>query len=114
MDAVELVKVMQRIAKSQAKETFSVPVYFIPEILVKSISIWDKEHPVNKTRQSKFLELYPNTKLDTKGSIDICPGLLVTKYRVQGKKFLVSIMEIQCLVQSVEKNFGKVRLGNEH
>lgn len=34
-----------------------------------------------KTRQSEFLKLYPDTKFDEHGSIDICPGTLVTGYR---------------------------------
>ena len=32
---------------------------------------WCKEHPV-KTRQDKFLEIFPNTQTDN-GAIDICP-----------------------------------------
>ena len=34
-----------------------------------------------KTRQSEFLKLYPDTKFDELGSIDICPGILVSGYR---------------------------------
>lgn len=33
---------------------------------------WRKEQPV-KTRQDKFLELFPNAKLNSNGIVDICP-----------------------------------------
>lgn len=38
------------------------------EIILK----WCKEHPV-KTRQDKFLEMFPNAKIDSDGVIDIVP-----------------------------------------
>lgn len=39
---------------------------------------WSKEHSV-KTKQSVFLEQFPNVKLDENGIIDILPCLLDTK-----------------------------------
>lgn len=38
------------------------------EIILK----WCEEHPV-KTRQSKFLEMFPNVKIDENAVVRICP-----------------------------------------
>ena len=40
--------------------------------IVAAVEQWSKEHP-RKTRQSVFLEQYPNVMLDTNGIIDIPP-----------------------------------------
>ena len=40
--------------------------------IVSAVEQWSKEHP-RKTRQSVFLEQYPNVRLDTNGIIDISP-----------------------------------------
>lgn len=36
---------------------------------------WSKEHP-RKTRQSKFLEMFPNTSVIANGTLGICPKSL--------------------------------------
>ena len=36
---------------------------------------WCKEHPI-KTRQDKFLEMFPNAKADTNGILEVCPYIL--------------------------------------
>ena len=43
-----------------------------PEKAVEIIEKWSDEHPV-KTRQSVFLERYPDTAKDENGVIDIAP-----------------------------------------
>lgn len=41
----------------------------------EAILNWCKEHPI-KTRQEKFLEMFPNAAIDTNtGVIDICPKM---------------------------------------
>ena len=40
--------------------------------IVTAVEQWSKEHP-RKTRQSVFLEQYPNVMLNTNGIIDIPP-----------------------------------------
>lgn len=42
------------------------------ERIVATVEQWSKEHP-RKTRQSVFLEQYPNVRLDTNEIIDISP-----------------------------------------
>lgn len=40
--------------------------------IIATVEQWSKEHP-RKTRQSVFLEQFPNARLDTNGIIDIPP-----------------------------------------
>ena len=50
------------------------------EIILK----WIKEHPV-KTRQSEFLEMFPNADI-YKGAINICPGTIDCDYDCKNKE----------------------------
>lgn len=43
-----------------------------PEKIVDIVAEWAKEHPV-ETRQSVFLERYPNAEIDKDGVLYICP-----------------------------------------
>lgn len=45
------------------------------ERLVQIVEAWAKEHP-HKTRQSVFLEQWPNATRDSGGVVSICPKLL--------------------------------------
>ena len=42
---------------------------------LKIVEEWSDAHP-SKTRQSVFLEQYPEAVVDARGSIDICPKVL--------------------------------------
>lgn len=46
-----------------------------PEKIVDIVAEWAKEHPV-ETRQSVFLERYPNAKIDEDGVLNICPDYI--------------------------------------
>ena len=48
------------------------------EDLVARVEKWAKEHPF-RTRQSVFLDRYPNAKIDEDGSIVICPSAIEGK-----------------------------------
>ena len=43
-----------------------------PEKAVEIITKWTKEHPI-KTRQSEMLKMFPMTRLNDEGVIDIAP-----------------------------------------
>lgn len=45
---------------------------------VEIVEQWAKEHPV-RTRQSVFLERYPNAAIGENGSIGICPATIEGK-----------------------------------
>lgn len=46
------------------------------ERIIATVERWSKEHPL-KTRQSVFLERYPEAKIDNTGVLDVCPTLIV-------------------------------------
>ena len=46
--------------------------------IIATVEQWSKEHP-RKTRQSVFLEQYPNVRLDIDGIIDISPCRMDSK-----------------------------------
>lgn len=91
MDAVEYLKTLQRMCRSNMECT-TCPIYNVvgrgcglfsagSEKLVRTITPvenWAKDHPA-QTRQSVFLERYPNAKVDTSGNIGICPAAIEGK-----------------------------------
>ena len=92
MDAVEFIKERERMCKSFDKCSFGCPAWdgsckletgtYLECEADKQVEIvkeWSAAHPI-KTRQSVFLEQWPNAELDTYGCIDICPK------RVTGEK----------------------------
>lgn len=50
------------------------------EKIIAAIEQWSKEHP-RKTRQSVFLEQWPETQIDDNGAIYVCPNEVSTAYR---------------------------------
>ena len=86
MDAVEFIKARERMCNSYnscaecplrneaCTRFFGISV----DKIVPAVEQWAKEHPI-KTRQSVFLEQWPNAKLDTYGCIDICPKYITGK-----------------------------------
>lgn len=70
MDAVEFVKQLRRMNKNASRK------YNIfndsPEDVVAEVEQWSKAHP-RKTRQSEFLEQWPNCMMDDDGAVGMCP-----------------------------------------
>ncbi len=56
-----------------------------PEVLVRNVEQWSAAHP-RKTRQSVFLEQWPEAELDTNGAVAICPTILSSDYRSANKR----------------------------
>ena len=93
MDAVKFIKEKKRMCNSYSKcvgcpvdcDTKTDCEYYLtvnPEQYVKIVEKWSSEHPV-KTRQSEFLKIFPNAKLDDNGTISICP--LYIEPRIQNE-----------------------------
>lgn len=55
------------------------------EELVTLVEEWTAAHP-RKTRQSVFLEQWPEAELDTNGAVAICPTILSSDYRSANKR----------------------------
>ena len=70
MDAIEFVEQLRRMDKSVIRKysVFDDPT----EDVVAEVEEWAKMNPV-KTRQSVFLEQFPNVLLDINGMINISP-----------------------------------------
>lgn len=85
MDAIEFVKQLRRMNEQGVpKNRFIYPCVGqetdSPEEVVAEVEEWAKEHPA-KTRQSVFLEQYPETRLSEDGILLICPRMISAEYR---------------------------------
>ena len=91
MDAVEYLKTLCRVChagchKCEVEAKRSVFEYCTswqknhPEEAVALVEQWAAEHPV-KTRQSVFLEQYPEAELAQDGILTICPIAISAAYR---------------------------------
>ena len=90
MDAVKFIKAIKQMLSAGAGDS-TVQKYISAykkndcEGMVKAAEQWAAEHPV-KTRQSVFLEQFPNVRLDTNEIIDISPCRVDPKqYPFNGK-----------------------------
>ena len=98
MDAVKFVKEYLRMC-TKVDECEDCPVYktdfcTVPakersqesaEEIVELVEEWSAAHP-RKTRQSVFLEQYPDAEIDPGGAIAICPTAFSSAYRDDTEK----------------------------
>ena len=84
MDAVEFLDKVDRLSKrGSTEEKMRYNDYRTAgdnTRAVKFVEQWDAEHPA-KTRQSVFLEQYPEVELTEDGVISICPIAVSAAYR---------------------------------
>ena len=82
MDALEFIRERNRMCKSFGDGCMSCPFYkegdncmaiLWEEEMVPIVEDWSAAHP-RKTRQSKFLEQYPNAKVDGRNILCACPA----------------------------------------
>lgn len=59
------------------------------ERIIATVEKWSKEHPL-RTRQSVFLEQYPEACLDTDGVLRICPKSVSDAYRDDDSRCLTT------------------------
>lgn len=62
---------------------FRVRSSFAPEQQVNTVKVWAEQHP-RKTRQSVFLEQYPESEIDLNGILDVCPAPIFRSHRRAG------------------------------
>lgn len=73
MDAVEFLKERSRMYKSgAATPTLGLKDVYDPVIAVKAVEEWSAAHP-RKTRQSVFLEQWPEAEIGENGCLMLCP-----------------------------------------
>ena len=76
MDAVKFVEERRRMFAV----TGEVSKYIRAEDIVKEVEEWSAAHP-RKTRQSVFLEQWPEANIDCCGVLTICPKLISADFR---------------------------------
>ena len=82
MEAVEFLEQMKKRSKSNPDyygEELNI-AHIEPRSLVSQVEQWAAEHPI-KTRQSVFLEQYPEARLSKDGVLLICPRTISSAYR---------------------------------
>ena len=94
MDAVEFINERNRMCKASTacagcalrdRATGLCPKWCFehPEEAVAAVEKWTEEHP-RKTRQSVFLEQYPETQIDNNGVLGVCPAPIFHSHRTDG------------------------------
>lgn len=74
MDAVKFLQERNRMYESGAATPgVGLEDDYDPVIAVKVVEKWSAAHP-RKTRQSVFLEQYPNARIDSQAVIYVCPA----------------------------------------
>lgn len=72
MDAIKFVKTLQRKFKDENRDEIIIRSTDDAGLLVDLVEEWAKDHPA-KTRQSMFLEQYPNARRDCQDILCVCP-----------------------------------------
>ncbi len=87
MDALKFFKEWNRMCSSSnecAKCPFNGQkcdlIRGIMEEHIAAVEQWSKEHP-RKTRQSKFLDMFPTAMVGGAGVLDMCPAIVDDRYR---------------------------------
>lgn len=92
MDALKFIRERNRMCRRFDKTCDGCPAYenewycdsdAWDERLVATVEQWSKEHP-RKTRQSVFLEQYPEAQIDNNGVLGVCPATMFHSHRTDG------------------------------
>lgn len=83
MDAIEFIKKFRRMDENSPRK-YSIYIDS-PEDVVAEVEEWAKMNPA-KTRQSVFLEQYPEAEIDNCGVLKVCPAPISVSHRnIYGK-----------------------------
>ena len=85
MDAVKFVEARRRMfAMTGENPKYSMFNMGTPaEEVVREVEEWATAHP-RKTRQSEFLEQYPEAQIDDNGVLSVCPTVISSSHRKDG------------------------------
>lgn len=73
MDAVKFIEEHRRMYKVTGKHLHTLAEGIPAEDVVKEVEEWSAAHP-RKTRQSVFLEQWPDARIYANGALSICPN----------------------------------------
>ena len=81
MDAVEFIKERDRMFRVAGQApSLSYRHEKSAEEIVREVERWSAAHP-RKTRQSVFLEQYPEAEIDERGDLMLCPRRISVDFR---------------------------------
>lgn len=83
MDAVKFIEERRRMYKVTGKRSPTLAGWISAEEVVKEVEEWSDAHP-RKTRQSVFLEQYPEAEIDANGLLTVCPAPIFHSHRLNG------------------------------
>lgn len=83
MDAVRFIEERRRMYKVTGKHSPTLAGWIPAEDVVKEVEEWSAAHP-RKTRQSVFLEQYPEAEIDANGLLTVCPAPIFHSHRLNG------------------------------
>ena len=83
MDAVKFIEERRRMYKVTGKHSPTLAGWIPAEDVVKEVEEWSAAHP-RKTRQSVFLEQYPEVSIDADGVLYVCPAPIFHSHRLEG------------------------------
>lgn len=83
MDAVKFIEEHRRMYKVTGKHLPTLAEGIPAEDVVKEVEEWSTAHP-RKTRQSVFLEHYPEASISTHGVLLVCPCPISASHRNAG------------------------------
>lgn len=83
MDAVKFIEEHRRMYKVTGKHLPTLAEGIPVEDVVKEVEEWSTAHP-RKTRQSVFLEHYPEASISTHGVLLVCPCPISASHRNAG------------------------------
>lgn len=96
MDAVKFLQERSRMYKSGAATPgIGLEDDYDPVIAVKVVEEWAAAHP-RKTRQSVFLEQYPEAKLDGGDCLELCPCTISAAHRDEYGR--CALVDTKCFV----------------
>lgn len=81
MDAVKFIEERRRMCKATRRYSPIMLEGISPKDIVKEVEEWAAAHP-RKTRQSVFLEQYPQADIDNTGLLILCPKRIYVDIRV--------------------------------
>lgn len=83
MDAVKFIEEHRRMYKVTGKHLPTLAEGIPAEDVVKEVEEWSAAHP-RKTRQSVFLEQYPEARIYDNGVLGVCPAAISLSHRRDG------------------------------
>lgn len=84
MDAVKFIKERDRMYEVERQAPSLIYRHEkSAEEIVREVEEWSAAHP-RKTRQSVFLEQYPEAEIDANGLLNVCPAPIFHSHRLDG------------------------------